>query len=176
MEIKIINLNFCIKLKLISIEKISRFYIIIKTALSFVRLHAKPPLASRSLFFYPPTYSWPREGRRITTVVEAVHHRPPLPFLPKEPRESLFSSSFFSDYPIDYAILPSRLVQPRCPSRSPRRFKLLMSIFRLVTLSELVHRRSCVLPIKVFNESGRKTVSPLHDDSIAIVILSPRVD
>jgi len=29
-----------------------------------------------------------------------------------------------------------------------------MSIFRLVTLSELVHRRSCVLPIKVFNESA----------------------
>lgn len=43
-----------------------------------------------------------------------------------------------------------------CPSRSPRRFKLLMSIFRLVTLSELVHRRRCVLPIKVFNESERK--------------------
>lgn len=42
------------------------------------------------------------------------------------------------------------------PSRSPRRFKLLMSIFRLVRLSELVHRRRCVLPIKVFNESGRK--------------------
>lgn len=42
------------------------------------------------------------------------------------------------------------------PSRNPRRFKLLMSIFRLVRLSELVHRRRCVLPIKVFNESGRK--------------------
>lgn len=47
------------------------FHITIKTTLSSVRLHAKPPLASRSLFFYPPTYSCPREGRRVATVVEA---------------------------------------------------------------------------------------------------------
>lgn len=90
------------------IEKVSMFHITIKTTSSFVRLLAKPPLATRSLFFYPPIYSWPREGRRVATVVEAVHHRPPLSFLPKEPRESLFSPSFFSDYPIDYAIHPAR--------------------------------------------------------------------
>ena len=44
------------------------------------------------------------------------------------------------------------------PFRRPsscRRFKLLMSIFRLVTLSELVHRRSCVLQIKVLMNPGR---------------------
>lgn len=54
---------------------------------------------------------------------------------------------------------PFHPVLHSCPFRSPRRFKLLMSIFRLVTLSELVHRRSCVLPIKVFNESRRKMAS-----------------
>lgn len=58
-----------------------------------------------------------------------------------------------------------------CPSRSPRRFKLLMSIFRLVTLSELVHRRRCVLPIKVFNESERK-MGP-GTTAIALLLRAP---
>lgn len=90
--------------------------------------------------------------------------------LSKEPRKSLSSpcpSSPPTRHPPRAIVQPCR---PSCPSRSPRRFKLLMSIFRLVTLSELVHRRSCVLPIKVFNESAGKMV-PRQETTIAFAVV-----
>ena len=68
---------------------------------------------------------------------------------------SMLEEAARSSFQLEGERAPPPLTRGR-PSRSPRRFKLLMSIFRLVRLSELVHRRRCVLPIKVFNESGRK--------------------
>lgn len=87
----------------------------------------------------------------------------PVPLLRRvvsfcQPLSRSFCHCLFPSYPRgSHSSFQLEGESPRgCPSRSPRRFKLLMSIFRLVTLSELVHRRRCVLPIKVFNESERK--------------------
>jgi len=78
------------------------FRITIKTTLSFVRLHAP----GYSFSFLLPSNLFLAAWRQTRRHGGRGGSPPTALFLPKEPRESLFSSSFFSDYPIDYAILP----------------------------------------------------------------------